>query len=150
LGRNKKEEMHWIVRCGIGTNFINSRSWSVNSKNMNGRMFLANYKKGDLLWFLTNFKGGRKLIGVATIFSVVDRIIGPLVSQTNAEIGWTEGEWGDKQLHYENCFTIESLNLKPDIKCMSSFIKYNQEKFKIDLSQEYANIIKYSEIRKKL
>ena len=142
--------MHWIVRCGLGTNFINSRCWSVNSKNINGKMFLANYKKGDLLWFLTNFKGGRKLIGVATIFSVVDRIIGQLVSQTNADIGWTEGEWGDKQLYYENCFIIESLNLKPNIRCMSSFIKYNQEKYKIDLSQEYANIIKYSEISKKL
>jgi len=141
---------HWFVRCGVGANLINSRSWSVNSKNTNGKMFLANYKKGDLLWFLTNTKGGRKLIGVATIFSVVDRIIGPLITQTNAEIGWTEGDWGDKQLHYENCFLIESLELKPDVRCMSSFIKYNQEKCKIDLDQEYTNIIKYSEVRKKL
>jgi hypothetical protein len=141
---------HWFVRCGDGANFINSRSWSVNSINKNGKMFLANYKKGDLLWFLTNAKGGRKLIGVATVLSVVDRIIGPLITQTNEDIGWTEGDWGDKQLHYENCFLIESLEITPDVRCISSFIKYKKEKYKIDLTQEYTNIIKYSAIRKRL
>lgn len=113
-------------------------------------MFLANYKKGDLLWFLTNAKGGRKLIGVATLLSVCDRIMGPLITQTNKEIGWTEGDWGDKQLHYEDCYLIESLELNPDIRCMFGFIKYNSEKYKIDLAQEYTNIIKYSAITKKL
>jgi hypothetical protein len=140
----------WFIRIGDGRNFKNSKVWSINSKNPNGKHFLKKYSIGDRIWFLTNVKAGRLLYAVGTITSVCDRIKGPLIEQTNADLGWTEGEWGDKELHYNDCYLINELKLQPDISIQNCFILYNPSKCKIkDLYLEYQNICKYSVCKKR-
>lgn len=150
MSNDEPESKDWIIRCQDGTNFRNSKIYGLGSTSAHGKHFLRNYENGDRLWFLTNKKGGQKFIAVASITGICDRIKGPLLEQTNADIGWSEGDWGDKELHYNNCYLIDELNLQPGKLPINSFILYNPSKCNIkDLHLEYQNICKYSVCKKR-
>lgn len=144
--------MHWIVRVNDGKNFYASMKrgiWALKSWVSDGKNFLSYGDVGDTLWFLTNYKAGKKLIGVATFTKLIKRELGPLISltATNEELGWTDGEW-DTEIHFQDLYLIGDLDIQPNIKCQSSYIKTTSIETSIDFELEYKNILKYSKVKK--
>lgn len=145
---------HWIVRVNDGKNFFSSMNkgiWALKSSASDGKNFLSHASEGDILWFLTNYKAGKKFVGVATFTNVKKREIGPLISltQTNEELGWTAGEW-DTEVHFKDLYLIADLEIQPNVKCQSSYVKTKSLMSEIcfDFDLEYINILKYSKVKK--
>lgn len=145
---------HWLLRIGDGSHFLSAlqvRIWGVNSEHTNAiPFFLRNVKSGDLLWFiLSNSKG--KAIFVATFVSHTPRQIGPLgaFSRTNEELGWTTrvGEW-DTEIHYKDAYDISDIDVLTHIQSPLVVRKFSPEKCTVNLPQEYANIVRYSNVKK--
>ena len=139
---------HWLFRIGDCEHFNSSikyKIWGINSKNSCCKNFIKKVKSDDVLWFIKSNSQGL-IYGVSKFKSLNKRIIGPLItiSKTNKELGWTDtdGDW-DIEIHYDNLFIIDKLNLLTDIKGPCTIRIYN-EKCKIDLEEEYKNILKYS------
>jgi hypothetical protein len=142
---------HWLMRIGDGEGFTNSKKfniWALKSWASDGKNFLSDATKGDIIWLLTNYTKGRKLVGVATFVSTNKREVGPLiaVTKTNEELGWGDGTW-DTEIHYENLYEIDILDLYPDVKHQSSIVKTSSITTHIDFELEYKNIVKYSKIK---
>jgi hypothetical protein len=143
---------HWILRVGNGVHFIKSQPfmrWGINSKHVNWvSNFIRQVRNGDILWFVKKGKG--QILGVATFTHHCKRELGPLVAvtPTNHELGWTEndGEW-DIEVHYTDLFDVSNLKLLTEIKSPLVGRLYN-EKCKVNLPEEYFNIIKYSKVVK--
>lgn len=110
--------------------------------------FIKNVKPGDILWFVKSKSDGL-LIGVAKFKNINERQLGPLicVTRTNEELGWTndEDDW-DTEVHYTDLYNISKCNLLSKIKGAAT-IRKNSDKCNVDLQTEYANIIKYSNIK---
>ena len=138
------------MRIGDGEGFNNSKKfniWALKSAASDGKNFLSDAKSGDIIWYLTNYTKGRKLIGVATFVATNKREVGPLiaVTRTNEELGWADGTW-DTEIHYENLYDIDSLDLYPDIKSRCSIVKTSSITTHIDFDLEYKNIVRYSKV----
>jgi len=145
-----KSVTHWLLRIGNGIHFNNSSSkfiWGINSKHSCSKSFIKKVKEGDILWFVTGKSGGH-LVAMAKYKRMDNRIIGPLINHsfTNEELGWTEleGEW-DMEIHYINLYNISTCELYSGIRGPLSIRKYN-DKCKVNLLDEYINILKYSAI----
>ena len=144
----------WLLRIGNETHFKNSSSkniWGINSKTSYGKSFIKNAKPGDRLWFVKGKSNG-KIVAVVTYVKVVERILGPLIplTKTNSELGWTEskGEW-DTEVRYENLYNLTDCNLNSEIKGACGIRKYN-DKCKVNLSEVYPHIIRYSKVTKSM
>jgi hypothetical protein len=145
---------HWILRVADGVHFIKSQPfmlWGINSKHINwATSFMNKVKAGDIIWFVKQGKG--QVLGVATFTYYCKRELGPLVAvtPTNQELGWTktEGEW-DTEVHYKDLYDVTELKLLTLIKSPLVGRLYN-EKCKVNLPEEYANIIKYSKVTRVL
>lgn len=143
--------MHnWILRVGNGNHFISSskdNTWGVNSEYNDVKYFLSNVKEGDPLWFVKTASKGL-IVAMAIYVNHKKRELGPLIAltKTNEELGWTEtdGNW-DTEIHYKNLYNLTECGLLTEIKSPRVIRTYN-EKCKIDLPQEYANIVRYSKI----
>ena len=141
---------HWILRVEDGVHFIKAQRlmrWGINSKHINwATSFMNKVKAGDIIWFVKQGKG--QVLGVATFTYHCKRELGPLVAvtPTNQELGWTKtkGEW-DTEVHYKDLYDVTELKLLTRIKGQLVGRLYN-EKCKVNLPEEYANIIKYSKI----
>jgi len=109
--------------------------------------FISTVKEGDLLWFVKSKSGGQ-IVAVATFTCIKPRILGPLIAltHTNEDLGWvnTEGEW-DTEVLYKNLYNVTDCGLYSKIKSPLVIRVYN-EKCKVDLPAEYANIVRYSKI----
>ena len=145
-----KSVTHWLLRIGDGIHFKNSSSkciWGINSNNTCSKSFIKKAKEGDILWFVTGKSRGH-LVAVTTYKSMNNRIIGPLINHsfTNKDLGWTEqeGDW-DIEIHYSNLYNISKCLLYSDIKGAVCIRIYN-DKCKVNLPEEYINIVKYSNI----
>ena len=141
---------HWILRVADGVHFIKSQSfmlWGINSKHIYWvPKFMKSVKENDIIWFVKKGKG--QVLGVATFTYHCKRELGPLVAvtSTNQELGWTEteGEW-DTEVHYKDLYDVTELKLLTEIKSPLVGRLYN-DKCKVNLPEEYANIIKYSKV----
>jgi len=143
--------MHWIVRVNDGKNFYASMKrgiWALKSWASDGKNFLSYVNEHDTLWFLTNYKAGKKFIAVATFTEIRKRETGPLISltATNEELGWTDGEW-DTEIHFTNLYLIGDLEIQPNIKCQSSYIKATSVSTDINFDLEHKNIVRYSKVK---
>jgi hypothetical protein len=144
---------HWLIRIGDGIHFKSSSKKSIwgmsTTNNTNVQSFLKKAKKGDLLWFIIGGSNGR-VLAMSEYISNNKRELGPLIAltYTNEELGWTEsdGDW-DYEVHYTNMYIVEKLDLQTEIKAATTVRKYN-DKCKVDLPEEYKNIVKYSMISK--
>ena len=146
----------WLLRASDGKNFIASseyKIWGVNSKQTgkktNDEHFLKEVKLGDRLWFIMNKSEG-KILAVATYISHNKRELGPLINLTssNTELGWVDGDW-DTEIHYTDFYNLSDCMLLTHIEGAVNIRKYN-EKCKINLSEEYKNIKRYSRITYKM
>ena len=141
---------HWILRVADGVHFIKSQPfmlWGINSNHTNWALnFMRTVKDGDIIWFVKQGKG--QVLGVATFTYHCKRELGPLVAvtPTNQELGWTQtvGEW-DTEVHYKDLYDVTELKLLTQIKSPLVGRLYN-EKCKVNLPEEYTNIIKYSKV----
>ena len=145
-------EEEWIFRAGDGNNLIRSsphKIWGINSKTSCGKYFIKNSKPGDRLWFVKSKSKG-KVLAVATLVSIKKRELGELVnlSLTNEELGWDneDTDWtSDTEVHYTNLYNVSKCDLLTEIKGTITIRKYN-EKCKVVLATEYANICRYSKV----
>jgi hypothetical protein len=140
---------HWILRIGDGANFVSSSKehiWGIRTDIACGKYFMKHVQKDDLLWFMKSKTHGH-ILAVATFKECKERNIGPLLSfsKTNEELGWTgpEDRW-DMEVHYTDLYNISTIDLKIDIRCISSVLKYRNDTEPLD--PIYANIVKYSTI----
>jgi hypothetical protein len=143
---------HWILRVGDGNNFRASSSrgiWGVKSKNKNGkpmnRKFITHAKPGDVLWFVQNGCGS-KIIAVATLTSLEERVLGPILAltPTNEELGWTgDGAVSDIQVNYTTLYDLSECELNSGITGQASIRQYKPEKCNINLPHEYKHIARY-------
>ena len=148
LIEEQEQEQHWFLRVGDGKNLMNSskyRIWGIKSTSSCGKHFVKNVKKGDKLWFIKNKSQG-KVIAVATYMSHNERLLGPLLNLTrsNEELGWVgEGpDWtSNVEVHYTNLYELHNCNLLTRLKGQSVILKYSREKYEINLSEEYDNIL---------
>jgi predicted secreted protein len=141
----------WLLRVGDGKNLIRSskyKIWGINSKTCDGKYFLKEVKPGDRLWFVKSKSHG-KLLAVATYSYSKHRELGPHINltMTNEELGWDneDTDWvSDMEIHYTNLYNLSHCtHLLSEIKSAKTIRKYN-EKCKVQLPQEYENILKYS------
>lgn len=146
---------HWLVRIGEDTtSFVNSSSkstWGCDSSSPHAKHFLRTAKTGDRIWFVKSKSHGL-LIAVATFTGTRKRDIGPLISftATNEDLGWTrESEPSDTEIHYKDLYNVSSCNLLSHIKSPITFRVYD-EKCKVNLPQEYNNIVIYSKVTNKM
>ena len=154
MSTNPEEETDWLLRVGDGNNIISSsrfRIWGIQSSTSDSKYFLKEVKPGDRLWFVVNKSQG-KLIGVATYKSHNKRELGPLIniSMSNEELGWTGSgtNWtSDIEIHYTNLYGLKNCvpELLTHIKSPKTIRKYN-EKCQVNLSLEYSNILRYSNV----
>ena len=143
---------HFLFRIGDGVHFNSSSTksiWGITKKNTFTTHFISTVKKGDLLWFVKGKSNGQ-LVAVATFTETKDRVLGPLIalSLTNKELGWdkTDGEW-DIEVHYKDLYNLTECNLFSKIVGSVGIRDYN-DKCKVDLPNEYLNIVRYSKITK--
>lgn len=143
---------NWLLRVGDGQNFTNSskyRIWGIQSTTSSNKHFLKNVKLGDRLWFVKSKSCG-KLIAVATYNTHKKRELGPLIniSMTNEEFGWSENEtkWkADIEIEYSDLYGLTNCDFLTYIKGASTIRKYD-EKCRVNLIEEYNNIVKYSKV----
>ncbi len=143
---------HWIVRIGNATNFkasMDKKVWGIIGSHSSSKHFMKHAEEGDVLWFLTNYKVGKKFIGLATFKSHRMREIGPLISltPTNEELGWDDKN-ADVEIHYDDLFWIEDLNMTGTYSFQFNVIKTTSVKSDYDFATEYANITKYYKVKK--
>ena len=143
---------HFLLRIGDGKHFNSSSSkfiWGVNSKNNSIPQFLYNVKAGDLLWFVKSRSKGQ-IVVVATFKETKNRILGPLISlsPTNEDLGWvnTDGNW-DTEIHYTDLYNLTDCNMFSEIKSPLVIRLYN-DKCKVNVFEEYPNIVRYSKVTK--
>jgi hypothetical protein len=141
---------HFLLRVGDGIHFTDSskfKLWGVNSKDSPIKGFLKSVKVGDVLWFVKGKSKGQ-LISVATFTEAKQRILGPLIplTLTNEQLGWTKtyGDW-DTEIHYDNLYNISMCELYSEIKS-PLVIRLYSDKCKVNLPEEYSNIIRYSKV----
>lgn len=146
----------WILRAGDGDNLKQSsryKIWGINSSGSNAKDFLKNVKLGDRLWFVKNKSHG-KLIAVATYTSHNKReITGNLITLTRSdeELGWLQNEKTSKvknldtEVHYNHLYGLNDCELFTYIEGPPPIRKYNN-KCKLNLPEEYKNIVKYSKV----
>jgi hypothetical protein len=142
----------WLFRVGDGTNLKHSstqRIWGIQTiKNSCGKHFVENVKPGDRLWFVKSKSNG-KLIAVATYLSHNKRECGPLIdiSLTNEELGWstTSDEDWDVEIHYSHLYWLNECDMLTHIKGAVTIRKYS-EKCRVNLAEEYSNIVRYSRV----
>ena len=145
---------HFLLRIGDTNHFTSSSTkfiWGVNSKEAQAKWFIDNVKVGDLLWFVKSKSKG-KIIAVSTFTGQKERVLGPLIDLTlsNKELGWTEttGEW-DTEVHYKDLYNLNHCELYSEIKGARPIRFYN-DKCKVNLPDEYVNILRYSKITKSM
>lgn len=141
---------NWLVRVSDGKNFINSsiyKIWGCESKL--SKSFLKDVKIGDKLWFITSKSQG-KIIAVSSFERYEKRIIGPLInlSLTDDELGWFDrvDKKSDIEIYYTNLYNLYECDININLKARNSIIRYKEDKYEIDLYDEYKNIVKYSKI----
>jgi hypothetical protein len=147
----------WLLRIGNGINFRNSSKhliWGINSKFAVGKFFVKEVKAGDRLWFVLSKTHG-KILAVSTFTQCKDRELGPLVnmSLTNDELGWNKQENKDQdwnvEIHYKELYNLEDCDLVSNILGVSTIRKYNPEKCKLDLPNEYLALKRYLQVKEK-
>jgi hypothetical protein len=143
----KPTPIHWLLRVGDGKHFKASSSkgiWGILSSTVFGKGFLATVKPGDVLWFVKGERSKGLLLAVATFVEVKERILG--LTATNEELGWTktDGDW-DVEVHFKDLYNIEECELHSEIKGAATIRQYN-DKCMVNLSQEYANIVRYFKV----
>ena len=146
-----KQVTHHLLRVGDSEHFKSSSVrgiWGIKSFIVCGKGFLKIVKPGDVLWFVKGDRSKGLLLAVATFVKVQERVLGPLIplTATNEELGWTktEGSW-DVEVHFKDLYNIEECELYSEIKGSATIRPYN-EKCKVDLPQEYSNIVRYSKV----
>ena len=141
---------HFIMRIGNGKNFNNSSLqsiWGINSKSSSGKGFISKVKKGDLLWFITSNSKGH-IVAVATFTRTRERVLGPLIplTPTDEQLGWTNTK--DKyntEVHYKNLYNLTKCNLLSESN-VRSVAQYYPNGCKVNLPEEYPNIIRYCKV----
>lgn len=144
---NYMQSNHWLIRVGDGDNFKNSSKYKIwGCKSNLSKSFLKEVNPGDKLWFITNKSKG-KIIAVASFESHNKRIFRPLVllSMSDCELGWTNNSTMDIEIHYTDLYNLNYCELNINLKSIILITKYvnNNNKYDIDLSQEYKYIVKY-------
>ncbi len=136
---------HYILRIGDGNNFINSSKyniWGLSSKNPHTMYFLKNVKENDVLWFVKNKSKGA-IIAMAKYKKYEKRINGPLIniSYTNEELGWNKINNIDYIIEYKDLYNIYNNNLHINLKGQCLIYKYVDNKFNLNLIDEYYNLL---------
>ena len=145
---------HFLLRIGDGVHFNSSSTksiWGITSKHSFAKHFICFAKEGDILWFVKGQSKGQ-ILAVATYTGIKERVLGPLINLTlsNKELGWTEteGEW-DTEVHYKDLYNLSGCEMYSEIKSPGGIRLYN-DKCKVNLPVEYANIVRYSKITKSM
>lgn len=143
------QPQHWILRIGNGKNFTTSskfKTWGIKTTtDPTAKYFIKTIKKGDILWFVKQKNQGL-VLAVATYEKHVERELGLVnLTKTDEELGWQFYENCNIEIHYSNLRNLSNLELLTCIKSQITIRKYN-EKCKLNLPEEYANIIKYSKV----
>jgi hypothetical protein len=136
---------HWLIRVDTGDSFKNSSKYNIwGCKSNTSKSFLKDVQPGDKLWFITNKSKG-KIIAVASFESHNERILGPLIglSMSNDELGWSSNSNIDTEIHYKDLYNLDQCELNINIKSTILITKYVNEKYDIDLDNEYKYIVKY-------
>ena len=151
---NNSNKQHYIIRCGDGQNFLNSKYpyWGVKRGRNNCIKSMVNkFKCGDILWFLTNKNSGGNIIGMAKYINCYDKqdeTLFNINTFSNEEMGWNGNNEWDIQINYCNLFNIHKQNLKITISGGAIILKYDTWKDRLpdlDLEKHYNNFIFYSE-----
>lgn len=138
----------WLFRVGDGINFFNSlkyKIWGISSTIGAHKHFMNNVKENDRLWFIKAKTNG-KIIAVANYKKHQKRELGPLIniSRTDKELGWVTDKTWDIEVIYDNIYLLNDVEgLETEIKNPTGIRKFNKEKCKINLPEEYKYIVKY-------
>jgi len=144
---------HWVVRVNDGFNLINSK-YNVFGLVRNHLGMVKKMKFGDKIWFLTNKENGGKIIRVVDFDYYYDRKNEPfwnVHTYKNEEIGWKEDTEWDIQIHYNNIYEIESLDICGIFRGAAVVYSWDTVKthFNKNIKDEYELIVKYSGCIKK-
>jgi len=145
---------HYLLRIGDGAHFNSSSTkciWGITSKHSYAKGFISSAKEGDLLWFV-KCKSKGQIVAVATFTGTKKRVLGPLINLTltNKELGWTKtkGEW-DTEVHYKDLYNLTHFEMYSEIEGPATIRRYkDKDKCKVNLPNEYVNIIRYLKITK--
>lgn len=98
--------------------------WGINSNNCKHVLAKAlNTKETIFILFKSSVKHTGKIIGLAVVSSIQDRILGPLfnLSSTNQENHWETNIYGysnwDKEVLFKQYYDLRSLNFENDVIC---------------------------------
>lgn len=146
---------HWLIRAGDGKNFANSsrfQIWGVNTKDTHIIRFLKGVLPGDKLWVIKNGANG-KVIAVVTYVSHNLRendADQPLIrtTLTDEELGWDSKSGGKSnvEIHYTDLYNVSECDLITGFIIRTTTLQYPSEHCKLNLEQEYTNIVKYSKL----